>query len=55
MLFVIKAFLHVSTAYIHLEQKEKPEVLYPSKYDPQKMMDFIDSIDDQLVVDITRP
>ena len=51
----IKAFVHVSTAYIHLEQREKPEVLYPLKCDPQKMMDFIESIDDKTVVDITRP
>ncbi|KAI9556289.1 hypothetical protein GHT06_018863 [Daphnia sinensis] len=50
----LKAFVHVSTTFNNLENKEIAEEIYPATVDPQKLMDLIDSMDDLLLASITK-
>ncbi|KAI9556291.1 hypothetical protein GHT06_018865 [Daphnia sinensis] len=51
----LKAFVHVSTTYNNLDKKEIVEEVYPASLDPQKLVDLVDSMDDQLLASITKP
>lgn len=49
-----QAFVHVSTAFNNLDKDELAEEIYPASLDPEKLMDFVDSMDDQLLASITK-
>ena len=48
------AFVHVSTAFHNLDKEELDEEIYPASLDPEKLRDFMDSVDDQLLASITK-
>ncbi|KAI9556293.1 hypothetical protein GHT06_018867 [Daphnia sinensis] len=50
----LKAFVHVSTTYNNMATNEIAEEIHPASLDPQKLMDLVDSMDDQLLSSITK-
>ncbi|KAL3270896.1 hypothetical protein HHI36_021408 [Cryptolaemus montrouzieri] len=49
----LKSFVHVSTSYCHCEQTTLEEKTYPAPYDPRKMLDFCEWIEEPLLVLLT--
>ncbi len=52
--FVVQAFVHVSTVFNNLDKGEIDEVVYPASMDPQKLMEFVDCMDNELLASITK-
>ncbi|XP_046651749.1 putative fatty acyl-CoA reductase CG5065 [Daphnia pulicaria] len=50
----LKVLVHVSTTYSNVDKKELAEQIYPASLDPQKLMDLVDSMDDQLLASSTK-
>lgn len=50
----MQAFVHVSTVFNNLDKGEIEEIVYPSPTDAQKLMDFIDGMDDAVLASITK-
>ena len=51
----LKAFVHVSTTYIHLEKGQINEVIYPAPFDPAKFLHSVDTMEpDQMANLVTR-
>lgn len=48
-----KALVHVSTAYAHTNRKKCEEKIYPASYDPEKLMELVDMIDDDMAESLT--
>lgn len=46
--------MHVSTVYNNLDRSEIDEEIYPAKFDALKLLDFIDSVDDELLNNIKK-
>lgn len=51
---MIQVFVHVSTVFNNLDKGEIDEVIYPASMDPQKLMDFVDCMDNELLASITK-
>lgn len=51
---LFQAFVHVSTAFNNLDKGELEEVIYPASLDPQKLIEFVECVDDKLLVSITK-
>ncbi|XP_068081075.1 putative fatty acyl-CoA reductase CG5065 isoform X2 [Anabrus simplex] len=49
----LKALIYVSTAYCNCDKDEVKEVIYPPPYDPEKIMQCIEWMDDKLIKTIT--
>lgn len=43
----------MSTAFSNLDRKEIQEEVYPCKYDPVKLIDLLDSLDDDAIRNLT--
>ncbi|EFX77095.1 hypothetical protein DAPPUDRAFT_54498 [Daphnia pulex] len=50
----LKTFIHVSTAFNNLDKDELSEEIFPTSLDPEILMNFVDSIDDQMLASITK-
>ncbi|EFX77194.1 hypothetical protein DAPPUDRAFT_54548 [Daphnia pulex] len=50
----LQAFVHVSTVFNNLDKGEIDEVVYPASMDPQKLMEFVDCMDNELLASITK-
>ena len=48
-----QALVHVSTAYCNCERNEIDEVVYPPPHDPEKIIEAMSWMDDNLVTEIT--
>ena len=49
-----KALIHVSTAYANCDKEEIAEMIYPPPADPQKLMECVDWMDEELLKSITK-
>ncbi|XP_064634535.1 fatty acyl-CoA reductase 1-like isoform X2 [Lineus longissimus] len=49
----LDVLVHVSTAYANCDQKSIKEVIYPPPIDPQKLIDALDWMDDEVVEALT--
>ncbi|XP_013778496.1 fatty acyl-CoA reductase 1-like [Limulus polyphemus] len=47
------ALVHVSTAYCHCDRKEIDEVIYPPPVDPEKFLEAVEWMDDQMLEALT--
>lgn len=52
-LYISKAFIHVSTAYCNCDETEIAEKIYPSKNDPEKIIQSIEHLEDDLLEGLT--
>lgn len=52
-LFHSQALIHVSTAYCNCDREEVREIIYSPPYDPQKIIETMDWMDDGLVDTLT--
>lgn len=50
----MQVFLHVSTAYNNLDKAELSELVYPASIDPEKLVDVVDCMNDELLSNITK-
>ena len=48
-----QALIHVSTAYCNCDRAEVNEVIYPPPYDPEKIIECMEWMDDDLIDTIT--
>ncbi|XP_019646859.1 PREDICTED: fatty acyl-CoA reductase 1-like, partial [Branchiostoma belcheri] len=51
--YVPQAFIHVSTAYAYCNRQFIEEIVYPPRVHPQKLLDCIEWMDDDMVSTIT--
>lgn len=49
----LEALIHVSTAYCNCDREEVAEVIYPPPYDPEKIIQSMEWMDDDLIEAIT--
>lgn len=49
----LKALVHVSTAYCNCDREEVNEVIYPPPYDPEKIIQCTEWMDDDLIEALT--
>jgi len=49
----LDVFLHVSTVYMHLDKEEIFEEIYPTSVDPVKLIDFLSSMSDEQIRNLT--
>ncbi|XP_068081071.1 putative fatty acyl-CoA reductase CG5065 [Anabrus simplex] len=49
----LKALIHVSTAYSNCDREEVSEVIYPPPYDPEKIIQYMECMDDDLIQTLT--
>ncbi|XP_077300095.1 putative fatty acyl-CoA reductase CG5065 [Arctopsyche grandis] len=49
----LDAFVHVSTAYCHCDRKVLEEVSYPAPHDPDKIIDMVSWMDQDMLTTIT--
>lgn len=52
-MFYFQALIHVSTAYCNCDREEVAEVIYPPPYDPEKIIQSMEWMDDDLIEAIT--
>ncbi|KAF4517060.1 hypothetical protein B566_EDAN006377 [Ephemera danica] len=52
-LFCPQALIHVSTAYCNCDREEVNEVIYPPPYDPEKIIQCVEWMDEELVNALT--
>jgi len=50
----LDALIHVSTAYANCDKEEIAEMIYPPPADPQKLMECVDWMDEELLKSITK-
>ena len=48
-----QALIHVSTAYCNCDREEVNEVIYPPPYDPEKIIQCMEWMDDDLIQALT--
>lgn len=46
--------MHVSTVYNNLDKEEIEEIVYPATFDPEKLTEIVDCMNDQLLASITK-
>lgn len=52
-IFHFQALIHVSTAYCNCDREEVAEIIYTPPYDPQKIIEMMEWMDDSLVDTLT--
>lgn len=53
ILKIFQAFVHVSTAYCNCNRQDVEEHLYPIPADPEKIIQCVDCLDEDLLESIT--
>lgn len=51
---LLKAFVHVSTAFNNLSRERIEEEIYPGDIDPITLVNFINNVDEELIESITK-
>lgn len=46
--------MHVSTAFNNLDKGEIEETIYPASLNPEKLIEFVEEMDDKLLGSITK-
>jgi fatty acyl-CoA reductase len=51
---MLQAFLHISTAYCHLNERVLREKLYPSPADPHKIIKCVEMLEEDVINTMTK-
>lgn len=52
--YFFQVFVHVSTAFNNLDKGEIEETIYPASLNPEKLIEFVEEMDDKLLGSITK-
>ena len=50
-----KVVIHVSSAYSNCDKSDVSEIIYSTSVDPIKLMDCIDTMDEDLIKGVVKP
>jgi fatty acyl-CoA reductase len=53
-LYMLQAFMHISTAYCHLNERVLYEKVYPAPADPHKIIKCVEWLEDEVVTAMTQ-
>ena len=51
---MLQAFMHISTAYCHLNERVLYEKVYPTPADPHKIIKCVEWLEDEVITAMTQ-